>query len=236
MTSNLYSASLGTRLTETLAYLATGSTVIDEFYPEGLRGSANAYAVLVGPSYGAYNGAGEQYPGGPNRPQSKWSKRLIGNGLGLNPFPDGSRVRQERWNRLLLACLLTPEAVQHLSALYNLDWGHYPDESSVPTSDLKRGAETVVEYLALARPKIVVPLSRAVWKHLVLALAASGSVVTRQDVIPEHQSLLIRLRGKGGLLDFETIVARPYNHPSWHFLTKKRIEAFGKGIAGLTAE
>jgi hypothetical protein len=46
MTSNLYSASLGTRLTETLAYLATGSTVIDEFYPEGLRGSANAYAVL----------------------------------------------------------------------------------------------------------------------------------------------------------------------------------------------
>ena len=60
MTSNLYSASLGTRLTETLAYLATGSTVIDEFYPEGLRGSANAYAVLVGPSYGAYNGAGEQ--------------------------------------------------------------------------------------------------------------------------------------------------------------------------------
>jgi hypothetical protein len=47
MTSNLYSASLGTRLTETLAYLATGSTVIDEFYPEGLRGSANAISPPI---------------------------------------------------------------------------------------------------------------------------------------------------------------------------------------------
>ena len=236
MSNPLYSPILSERLSATLEFLKKGQTAAKEYYPEGLRNAANAYAVLVGPSYGAYNGCGEKYAGGPNRPISTWSKRVIGNGLGLRPFPDGSEAREKRWEKLLLACLGSAEAVNRLSALYNLDWGHFPNQADVPESNLEQGTGVVVKYLILARPKIIVPLTKKVWNHLVPALIASGAAVIQENVIPEHQSIIIRLKSQDEPFEFDTLVARPYNHPSRHFLTEKRILDFGRGISAFIGD
>lgn len=228
MESRLYSPVLTTRLSATIDQLPASSS---EYYPEGLRGSANAFVVFVGPSYGAYNGTGERYLGGPHRPQSSWSRRCIGAGLGLDPFPDGSRSRQERWNRLLLACLATPDGVRYLSALYNLDWGHFPSERSVPTENLTLGADVVVEYLNRAKPRIVVPLTKLVWSHLLPALIRFETTILKDGPIAHHQSMLVRLKYNKIPLEHDTIIVRPHNHPSRHFLTTKWIETLGMELA-----
>jgi hypothetical protein len=249
MDNLLYSPILNERLIATRQYLTAAEKSNPEFYPEGLRGAANAYAVLVGPGYGAYNGNGEKYAGGFPRPTSKWSKRLIGGGLGFNPFSDSGKPRKWRWNRLLLACLGSQEvvaqlsaaynlnwehhaeAVEQLSAIYNLDWGNHADEQSIPPCYLSSGEDVVVKYILLARPRFIIPLSRLVWGHLASGLQRAGGEVLREGVLPKHESRLIRLPSDGASEYFEAVVARPHNHPSRHFLTAAWIETFGKELA-----
>lgn len=225
MNHALYSPSLAARLAATKQYLATPNQLDSEYYPEGLRGSANAYLVLVGPSYGAHKGTDEKQDCRTDiRPTSNWAKKIIGHGLGLNCFQDGSKARTERWNKLLLACLGTEDAVKHLSALYNLDWGHHANQSSVPKQHLQAGADVVAQYIYAAKPRIIMPLTKMVWSFLIPSLINSGSKILQQNVLKDHQSLLIRLDDKSTTTEFDTIIVRPYNHPSRHFLTQQRID------------
>jgi hypothetical protein len=226
----IYSSSLSERLEATNAYLHSKESKFGLYWPEGLRGALNAYAVLVGPSYGKFNGTGECFAGGIPRPTSKHFHAFIGEGVGLNPFPDGSTSRQTRWNKLLLACLETEDAVLKLSAIFNLDWGHHSSEKCVHRAHPEyfiHGASVVASSITGTRPRIIVPLTKTVWSYLIPALLESGATLIRENNIQNHQSLTLRLRG----CDFESIVVRPWNHPSWHYLTTEKIAQLAKGLA-----
>src|SRR5258708_1218437 len=106
----LYCPNLQQRLDATREYLASAEPKYERQHLEGCRGSVNAFAVFVGPSYGAFNGTGQKCAGGPNRPMSNWSKATIGGGLGMEPFPDGPSQRQKRWAKLMLACVQSEDA------------------------------------------------------------------------------------------------------------------------------
>ena len=222
----IYSPSLSRRLEATNAYLQSKELKIGLHWPEGLKGALNAYAVLIGPSYGEFNGTGERYAGGSPRPTSKHAHAFIGEGVGMNPFPDGSKSRQTRWNKLLVACLDTEEAVKKLSAIFNLDWGHHSSERCVPPNYLVHGAGVVASNIKVTQPRIIVPLTKLVWSYLIPALIKEGATVIRENVVQNHQSLTLRLQGS----DFDSIVIRPWNHPSRHFLTNERIAQFAEGL------
>lgn len=219
MKDPLYSPSLSERLTATNKYLKSNESKVVVKWAEGFRGATNAFVVLVGPSYGKFNGTGIEFKGGSPRPYSTHAQAGIGGGIGLNPFPDGSAARQTRWNKLLLACLDSEDAVAKLSALFNLDWGHHSNEKDVPPADLVAGSDEVVGELVRVKPRIVVPLTRLVWSYLMSALTKCGAVIVSNPATSNHQSLAIRLPG----IDFTTLVIRPQNHPSRHFLTDAKI-------------
>jgi hypothetical protein len=132
---------------------------------------------------------------------------------------------------LLIACLGSEEAVSRLSAIYNLDWGHHPDERAIPEQFLSEGAEVVVRYVRMARPRLVVPLSKLVWRHLIPAFMRSGATVLRERPLESHESLLLHIPADRLNQPFDAVVARPYNHPSRHFLTAEKIDAFARELA-----
>ena len=216
----LFSPSLTERLAATNKLLKSKESQFGRWWDEGMRGSWNAYAVLVGPSYGKFNGTGVEFKGGRPRPTSTYAKAWIGGGIGLNPFPDGSQARQRRWNKLLLACLDTEDGVAKLSALFNLDWGHHSSERDIPPENLAAGADDVASELQLTKPRIVVALTKLVWSYLLPALIKQGAVIVSDAAAAHHQAVLIRLPQA----KFLTVVIRPKNHPSRHFLTNAKIK------------
>jgi hypothetical protein len=222
--NDLYHWDIAKRATATAAVLDLRS----ETLLAGCRGTPNAAFLLVGPSPGK-NGPHEQrLAGGKNRPE-KATPDYFGRGLGLMPF-DSDPKRSARWAKLLLALCGTQRNAEWLTALWNLDWGHFEREAGknrIPREHLEEGAKTVVERLPNMFPRIICPLTKTTSYHLFREFAQRAWV--RGNV--HDTSYRIRLPDRSA----DTLVIRPPRHPSWPVAADK-LDTFRASVAYFLTE
>jgi hypothetical protein len=142
----------------------------------------------------------------------------LGCGIGLCPF-DTTPGRSRRWAKLITACVGSEPVARHLTALWNLDWGHEPNERNVPPEFLSAGLEDILSLIAQARPRLVVPLSNRVAQVIRAGLVARNvtlNPVASHLTFPAYEVSFPRI-------GFPSVVIKPPNHPSRHFLTDTKI-------------
>jgi hypothetical protein len=118
-----------------------------------------------------------------------------------------------------MACVGSEDAARHLTALWNLDWGHYPNATQIPPANLTLGIAVIRDLITQVRPRIIVMLTNKVADTLLGAWSAERIVMnpveSRLSYTP-HEARFPQV-------DFPTLLIKPPNHPSRHFLTDTKI-------------
>jgi hypothetical protein len=200
---NLYSPKLEDRYKATMA----SNLKLGKRWPGACTGAANAYLVLIGPSPGANSKArAVERPSGPImeiRPE-----RMTFEGWESNPSIP------RRWVSLCASLLGGEQYVQPMTADFNLDWGHEGNQRNVAQDYLGAGLDIIWPLLKTVKPRIVMPLTRTVCELVITKIPGAALPKVAQP-----------LRFKIG--DCESLLLRPHNHPSRHFLTPAHIEQLG---------
>lgn len=192
----------------------------------GCRGSANAAVVILGASPGA-PGLGEQpILRQPTRPHWNYP-RAIGHGVGGDPIPQ----KGNRWGKLLAAGFSgavspeeLPEALNRLTAIWNLDYVHEPRESDTLSKKKTAFADGAADILALVRetaPRVVFTISGNVNSVLWKAVCERALRTQRFGLpIERTQPTLVWFDG----VPFSTLLIQSIRHPSYPSLTSARLE------------
>ncbi len=214
---DLYSPDLDRRYK---AAINVHRTSLGKKWPLGCSGAANAFLALIGPSMGGAIRGETVGRGGASRPY----RHSMDIGRDVMSFDWGDQ-RITRWTRLCSAMLGGERYVSALTALLNLDWRHSTNERDIPTQELLTGFDGYVwPLLGQIRPRIVSPLTNLVWDTMlskVEPLRVSFSVC---PVPLPREPIIFRSPGS----DFNTMLIKPHNHPSRHFLTNHMISDVGR--------
>ena len=197
----------------------------------GCRGAANSYVVLLGSSPGAAAPGESTFADVLKRPSWEHSRSIGARaGIGQLPFGEGDK-RNARWMRLLLAAFgddhqETQQAVDSLTAIWNLDWRHEAKETGTASESLERGAEDIVNLATEVKPRVIVTLTGQVGEIFSAAIRRHKlRVEYSEDAIknPPHP-YSVWFRG----VAFPTLVIRSIRHPSYSTLTDARLALIAK--------
>jgi hypothetical protein len=228
MSTDLYDADLERRYRAT----AASNIVLPKRWPIGCSGAANAFLATIGPSMGAPTGDEPVQPGGPNRPEGV-EMRIGPNVMTFawgRFLPDGSRAkdhRTDRWISLCSAMLGGDRYAFALTAVLDLDWRHSAQEEAV---EREHRAEGWVRYvwplLPELRPRLVAPLTNGVWNTVFNTINQYRIPFPPYPFLESlaREPCFFRLPG----CDFPSMLVKPHNHPSRHFLLPRHIAAVGK--------
>lgn len=215
----LYSPDLDLRYQATLSVHPLD---LGKKWPLACDGAANAFLVLIGPSMGRALPGEPIAAGGANRPEGG-AMRI---GRDVMRF-DWNDRRVARWTRICAAMLGSERYVSSLTALLDLDWRHSVGEKHIPTAELHSGLVNYVwPLLGELRPRIVCALTNRVWETIIPKiepLRVSFPVYPDRDAL-RREPVIFRLPG----CDFHTLLIKPHNHPSYHYLTADMISRVGK--------
>jgi hypothetical protein len=221
----LYSPSLEERF---FATVTAGRIDLGRRWPIACDGAANAFLVLIGPSPGSPTPGEAVQLGGADRPLHRSME------LGANVIAfDWGGQRVKRWERMCAAILGGDKYWPALTALLNLDWQHSGDEKRIQQASLAYGLNNYVwPLLSDLRPRIVCALTNSVWD--VLRPAAEENLIAFPPcpVALSRQPLVFRIPTS----DFNTVLIKPHNHPSRHFLTEAHIASMGAACRWFLAE
>lgn len=142
--------------------------------------------------------------------------------------------RRVRWTRLCSEMLGGEQYVGTLTALLNLARGSFANAQDVPRERLQEGVKHVWPLLADIRPRLVAPLTNAVWDVMEPQVTAHAVPFARCPVPLTRKRTPIVFRFDGA--PFLSLFIKPHNHPSRHFLTNAKIADLGKACQWFLAE
>ncbi len=165
--SDLYAASLAVRYAAS-ARLGT-TQIMDEYWPGGGGGAANAFLVAVGPSPGGESATADNVRYGlTGKP-----KRLGPAAMNYDwPGKDGRRSGAgTKWQAFASGILGSDAHARALMALLNLVPMYAPDGSTVPTAGFDTSFRVVIwPAILTTQPRLVCAVTNAVWETMATTL------------------------------------------------------------------
>lgn len=205
-----------------LASSESGS--LDEKWPLGCFGAANAYLVICGPSPGGSSDPAKVNAGGANRPRGGIKKYGPGS-FDISSW-GGSRV--ERWNKLCASLLCGEEKhIDRMTAVLNLDWGNNPDTSKnpIPKSVLQPGFDDHVwEEIKKVKPRVITALTNSVWDVMKNKMEEHSVSFSEPPVKLTRKPIFLQLPDTG----FVSMFLKTQNHPSRSYFTDAHISELGR--------